>query len=176
MFHVICQKRAWVLHHGFQTPSYRRKHEAVGFELFGTRDEAWSPRFLHVFSNDAIRNNAVTCLLWYCIVSMSCVTNMKHPIKMQVFDHDLRWKTCFISVENVVVFYLVFHDVHSGQRLITARVAFTSLYKSQRMTTIWVRWMKLDTGCTWMKTRKLDFFVLFNLTRGFENVCKINSD
>ena len=165
-----------MLHHGFQTPNYRRKHEAVGFELFGTCDEAWSPRFLHVFSNDTIRNNAVTCFLWYCIVSMSCVTNMKHLIKMQVFDHDLRWKTCFISVENVVVFYLVFHDVHSGQRLITARVAFTSLYKSQQMTTIWVRWMKLDTGCTWMKTRKLDFFVLFNLTRGFENVCKINSD
>ena len=33
-----------------------------------------------------------------------------------------------------------------GQRIITARVAFTSLYKSQ-----------LDTGCTWMKSRKLDF-------------------
>ena len=28
---------------------------------------------------------------------------------MQVFD--LRWKTCFISDENLVVFYLVFHYV-----------------------------------------------------------------
>ena len=73
-----------------QKPSYRLKHEAVGFVLFGTLDEAWSPRFLHVFRNDTIRNNAVTCFLWYCIVSMSCVTNMKHLIKMQVFDHDLR--------------------------------------------------------------------------------------
>ena len=33
----------------------------------------------------------------------------KELIKMQVFD--LRWKTCFISKENLVVFYLVFHLV-----------------------------------------------------------------
>ena len=148
-----------MLHRGFQTPSYRRKHEAVGFELFGTRDEAWTPRFLHVFSSDTLRNNAVTCSLWYCIVSIICVTNMKHLTKMQVSDLDLRWKTCFFSAsENLVMFYPVFHDIHSGQRLITARVAFTSLYKLQRMTTIWVRWMKLDTGCTWMTSWETWFF------------------
>ena len=39
---------------------------------------------------------------------MSCVSN-KNLIKMQMFD--LRWKTCFISDENPVVFHLVFHWV-----------------------------------------------------------------
>ena len=39
---------------------------------------------------------------------MSCVIN-KNLIKMQMFD--LRWKTCFISDENLVVFHLVFHWV-----------------------------------------------------------------
>ena len=33
----------------------------------------------------------------------------KHLTKMQVFA--LGWKTCFISVENLVMFYLVFHKV-----------------------------------------------------------------
>ena len=31
------------------------------------------PEFWHVYLNETIRNYAVTCFLWYCIVSMSCV-------------------------------------------------------------------------------------------------------
>ena len=49
----------------------------------------WSPSFWHVFSNETVRNYAVTCFLWYCTVSMSCVTeSIKHLIKMQVFDRS----------------------------------------------------------------------------------------
>ena len=54
-------KRGRVLHHGFQTPRNRWKHEAV--EVFGTRDDAQSPSFWHVFSNETIENYAVALFM-----------------------------------------------------------------------------------------------------------------
>ena len=41
----------------------RRPSAFICFEVFGTRDEARSPSFGHVFSNETIRNYAVTCFL-----------------------------------------------------------------------------------------------------------------
>ena len=69
------------------------------FEVFGTRDDEQSPSFRHVLSNETIRNYAVICFLWYCIVSMSCVNQQNILLKCK----------CLISDENMKVFYLVFH-------------------------------------------------------------------
>ena len=40
-----------------------RPRAFICFEVFGTRDEARSPSFWHVFSNETIRNYVVTCFL-----------------------------------------------------------------------------------------------------------------
>ena len=59
-----------------------------------TRDEARSPSFWHVVSNETIRNYEVTCFLWYCIVSTGNIS--------------LKYNKCVISVENLLVFYSPF--------------------------------------------------------------------
>ena len=41
------------------------------FDVFGIRDEARSPSFRHVLSNETIENYAVTCFPLYCFVSIS---------------------------------------------------------------------------------------------------------
>ena len=41
----------------------RRPSAFICFEVFGTRDEARSPSFWHVFSNETIINYVVTCFL-----------------------------------------------------------------------------------------------------------------
>ena len=41
------------------------------FDVFEIRDEARSPSFRHVLSNETIENYAVTCFPLYCFVSMS---------------------------------------------------------------------------------------------------------
>ena len=90
---VICQNRGRVLHHGFQTPRNRWKHEArrpsafICFEVFGTRDEARSPSFWHVFSNETIRNYVVTCFLKSNNDKLCSVTFCPSP-KKHVYMHD----------------------------------------------------------------------------------------
>ena len=74
---LCCQKRGRVLHHGFQTPRNRWKHEAAG------------PRFWHVFSNETMRNYVVTCFLKSNndeLRSVSCPSPKKH-----IYMHDELW-------------------------------------------------------------------------------------
>ena len=63
--------------------------------------------FLQQFSWDFIEAIVYYYNINFIIIVVVSVS--KELIKMQVFD--LRWKTCFISKENLVVFYLVFHLV-----------------------------------------------------------------
>ena len=63
--------------------------------------------FLQLFSWDFIEAIVYYYNINFIIIVVVSVS--KELIKMQVFD--LRWKTCFISKENLVVFYLVFHLV-----------------------------------------------------------------
>ena len=87
----------------------------------------------HVFSRIALFP-WVVLLIWSISLKCKClimISDEKHV------SSQLKTLWCFIWC---------FMRYTLGQRIITARVAFTSLYKSQ-----------LDTGCTWMKSRKLDF-------------------
>ena len=51
---VICQK--FGLRASSRVLNTEKQMKARGLAVFGTRDEARSPSFLHVFSNETIRN------------------------------------------------------------------------------------------------------------------------
>ena len=76
--HVICLELG--LRASSRVPNAKKQMKARGrrptaficlFDVFGIRDEARSPSFRHVLSNETIENCAVTCFPLYCFVSMS---------------------------------------------------------------------------------------------------------
>ena len=68
------------------------------FKVFGTRDEAQSLSFWHVFSNKTIRNYTAKCFLWYCTVSMSCqvVVLTNETFRPSVWSQMKTCWCCFI--------------------------------------------------------------------------------
>ena len=73
-----------------QIPRNRRKDEAVG----------------HVFSNETIKNDVVTIFLFRHNPVVRILSLVLRETTLGTFH--FRWKTCFISEENLEVFYLVF--------------------------------------------------------------------
>ena len=76
--HLICLELG--LRASSRVPNAKKQMKARGrrptaficlFDVFGIRDEARSPSFRHVLSNETIENYAVTCFPLYCFVSMS---------------------------------------------------------------------------------------------------------